>query len=98
MVLCEGMQDSLVPLRYGPWTLTNAVIPGDDELMPDQNKGHFTLIVNNPRHITPAGTSWKPNGILHTLGLLAMCKLTPTRGITIRDGGDATTYDGWAHD
>ena len=33
MVLCGGMRDSLLLPRYGPWTLTNGVIPGEDEMV-----------------------------------------------------------------
>jgi hypothetical protein len=57
-----------------------------------QNKRRFTLTVINPRHIIPAGTSWKPKGIRHTLGLLAMCSPTPTGRTAIRNFGDATTH------
>ena len=92
MAICEGMQDCLMPPGDGPWMPTNGVIPGDDELLPDSNRRRITLTVNNPRHIIPAGTSCKPKGIRHTLGLLAMCSPTPTRRTAIRDFEDATVH------
>lgn len=39
--------------------------------------GKRTLTVNSPSAIIPAGTSWKPNGMRHTLGEVAKWMPTP---------------------
>ena len=57
----------------------NVVIPKKKlRIPPNVMQNYFTLTVSNPKAIIPAGTSWKPKGILHTLGLLAKEIPTPS--------------------
>ena len=74
MVLCKGMQGHGLPPLTGPWTPTNGVIPGENGLVAEvKHEVEVTLTVNPHQ---PGGTSWKPNGIRHTSGLLAACSPT----------------------
>ncbi len=58
--------------RYARFVSASSVRPLDASHRGDS----FT--VRSPNAISPAGTSWNPNGIRHTANPVSMCKLMPT--------------------